>query len=123
MDPLDRLIERCFAIDAAVRYVAVYWEGELRLRQRPGIQGASAGETDRYEELLVNPTLLTLVRQRGEIDCGGLGWVLIRYGNFFTFLRPFPQGHVNVGLETDVQLDRVLPQVHQVLDDWAAGAQ
>ena len=27
---------------------------------------------DRYEELLVNPTLLTLAGQRGDIDYGGL---------------------------------------------------
>jgi hypothetical protein len=94
----DELIDRCFAVDPAVRYVAVYLHGEPTMRQRPGITGASAGETDRYEEPLVNPTLLTLARRRGEIDCGGLEWLLIRYGNFFTFLQPTAEGHVNVEL-------------------------
>ena len=101
MNAADRLIDRCFDTDRAVRYVAVYLRGELNMRQRPGLEGASAGETDRYEELLVNPGVLTLTRQRGEIDCGGLRYVLIRYGNFFTFLHPLADGHANVGLELE----------------------
>ena len=104
MDPADRLIEGCFAADASVRYVAVYLDGELRMRQREGHTGTSASESDRYEELLVNPTLLTLATQRGEIDCGGLTYLLIRYGNFFTFIQPLAQGHVNVGFELDAEL-------------------
>lgn len=121
MDTFQRLIDECFAADAAVRYVAVYRHGGLRLAERPGIENASASETDRFEELLVNPTLLTLVRQRGEIDCGGLDWVLIRYGNFFTFLRPVPDGHVNVGLPLDADLTALCPKVQAVIDRWAAG--
>lgn len=120
MHPADHLLERCFATSPAVRYVAVYWRGELRMRERAGLQGASASETDRYEELLVNPALLTLTRQRGEIDCGGLTYLLIRYGNFFTFLRPLAAGHVNVGWELDVDLDRALREVQEVIADWAA---
>ena len=42
----------------------------------------------RYEELLVNPTLLELTRQRGNIDCGGLEYLVIRYGNFFQLVLP-----------------------------------
>ena len=44
---------------------------------------ASGLESDRYEELLVNPTLLTLATQRGNIDCGGLKYLIVRYGNKF----------------------------------------
>ncbi|HEX6048536.1 MAG TPA: hypothetical protein VFZ21_04685 [Gemmatimonadaceae bacterium] len=33
---------------------------------------------DRYEELIVNPTLITLTKQRGDIDCGGLEFLVIR---------------------------------------------
>lgn len=119
MDPADRLIEGCFAADASVRYVAVYLDGELRMRQREGLTGASASESDRYEELLVNPTLLTLATQRGEIDCGGLTYLLIRYGNFFTFIQPLAQGHVNVGFELDAELEAVIAAVRQVIADWA----
>lgn len=44
---------------------------DVELRERPDLADASSSESDRYEELLVNPTLITLARQRGEIDCGG----------------------------------------------------
>ena len=119
MDPADRLIERCFAADASVRYVAVYRDGELRMGQRAGLAGASASESDRYEELLVNPTLLTLAKQRGEIDCGGLTYLLIRYGNFFTFIQPLARGHVNVGFELDAELEAVIETVRRVVADWS----
>ena len=120
MNPVDRLIERCFAASAAVRYVAVYVDGHLHMRQREGLAGASASESDRYEELLVNPTLLTLARQRGEIDCGGLAYLLIRYGNFFTLIQPLGQGHVNVGFEPDATLDALVGVLRQVVAEWAA---
>jgi hypothetical protein len=120
MDSADRLIARCFETGPRVRYVAVYRDGDLRMRERDGLQGASAGETDRYEELLVNPTLLTLTRQRGGIDCGGLTYLLIRYGHFFTFLHPIPQGHVNVGLEPDVDLRPAIEKLQAVIATWVA---
>lgn len=98
MEPLLQLL---FAVSPKVRYVAVLRGKELLLRERPGLAGASASETDRYEELLVNPAVLTLLRRRGELDCGGLDHVWIRYGNFWTGLFPTADGHVNVGLEPD----------------------
>lgn len=119
MDPADRLIEHCFATDASVRYVAVYLDGELRMRQRAGLAGASASESDRYEELLVNPALLTLATQRGRIDCGGLTYLLIRYGNFFTLIQPLARGHVNVGFELDAELGAVIEAVRRVVADWS----
>lgn len=93
------LADALFRRSTAIRYVAVYLNGDLQLAQRPDLQGASAAESDRYEELLVNPTVLLLTRQRGEIDCGGLEYVLIRYGNFFTLAYPLPGGHVTLGIE------------------------
>ena len=78
-----------------VRYAAILHQGALRLHERSGLQGASDPESDRYEELLVNPTLLTLVTQRGNIDCGGLRFVIIRYGNFFQIVRSIPEGHLS----------------------------
>lgn len=122
MHPADDLIERCFAATPDVRYVAVYWNGELHMRERAGLTGASTSESDRYEELLVNPTLLTLARQRGEIDCGGLTWILLRYGNFFTLLHPLAEGHVNVGLELDADLNGALADVQDVVASWRAAS-
>lgn len=93
------LIEAIFALSHDVRYVALARDGQLTLRVRPGLVGASSAESDRYEELLVNPTLLTLVEQRGRIDCGGLEFVVIRYGNFYQVVRPIPGGHLSVAVE------------------------
>lgn len=93
------LLDAVFAVSPAVRYVALYQEGQLTSRQRSDLVAASASESDKYEELIVNPTLITLVRQRGEIDCGGLEYVLIRYGNFFEFVQPLRNGHLSVGIE------------------------
>lgn len=112
----EPLAERLFALSPSVRYVAVYRGGSLRAMQRPGIAGASAAESDRYEELIVNPTLLKLVTQRGNIDCGGAAYVLIRYGNFFELVIPLPDGHLSVGLEPDAL---GLPLVQAILEHAA----
>lgn len=94
-------IDAIFLLSPAVRYVAVYRDGILVSGERAGIAAASAADTDRYEELLVNPTLLTLARQRGEIDCGGLRYLVVRYGHFFQLVRPVPGGHLSVAVESD----------------------
>jgi len=96
---LHPLIDDVFAASPAVRYVALHLNGKLESRQRPGLEGASASESDTYEELIVNPTLLTLTRQRGGIDCGGLEYALIRYGSFFELVLPLANGHLSVGIE------------------------
>jgi hypothetical protein len=92
-------VQEVLDLAPSVRYVAIYRNGELKSAQRPGISAASAGESDRYEELLVNPTLITLCRQRGNIDCGGLEYVVIRYGSFFELVYPVSDGHVSVGID------------------------
>ncbi len=92
-------IEALFEIDRSIRYVALYVNGTLTSRQRSDLSNSSASESDKYEELIVNPTLLKLVQQRGNIDCGGLEYVLIRYGNFFEFVQPTKDGHISVGIE------------------------
>jgi hypothetical protein len=97
------LIAQVFAVSPHIRYVAVYRGGELQSAQRPGLAQPSAGESDKYEELIVNPTLLTLTRQRGEIDCGGLEFVLIRYGSFYELVIPIDGGHLSVGIEPSAE--------------------
>src|SRR5512143_1327643 len=96
---MQKIIDGILALSKAVRYVAIYRNGELASATRPDLANASSSESDKYEELLVNPTVLTLVRQRGNIDCGGLDYVVIRYGNFFDLVAPLERGHVSVGLE------------------------
>ena len=60
-----------FAISPDIRYVAVADGQQVQMRSRPDLLNTSSSDSDRYEELLVNPTLLTLATQRGNIDCGG----------------------------------------------------
>ena len=114
---MDKLIDAIFALSMQVRYVAIYQHRELVSRARPELTEASGAESDRYEELLVNPTLLTLVGQRGRIDCGGLEFVVIRYGNFFQVVRSLSDGHLSVAVEPDgdplaiaADIGRLLPR-------------
>ncbi len=95
------MIDSIFKLSPFIRYVAIYRDEELSLKERSGLLNASSSESDRYEELLVNPTLLKLATQRGNIDCGGLNYLIVRYGNFFEFVLPTPWGHVSVGIEPE----------------------
>ena len=96
------IIEDLFQLSDAVRYVAIYRDGTLRSKSKEGTAGASNSESDHYEELIVNPAILCLTQQRGDIDCGGLNYVLIRYGNFFQLVCPADWGHVSVCIEKTV---------------------
>ena len=108
----DRIIE----VDRDVRYVAIYRDA-LTMASREGTADASRTESDRYEELLVNPTLLKLATQRGDIDCGGLDYLLIRYGNFFQFVQPTSWGHLSVCIEAGDAATTVVERIQEQLDD------
>jgi hypothetical protein len=99
---LGAAARRCIlALSPHIRYVALYRDGALTSVERPDLAGASSSASDRYEERIVNPTLLTLVTQRGNIDCGGVRFVPIRYGNFFQLVHPVRGGHLSVAVEPD----------------------
>jgi hypothetical protein len=99
MKEKEKLFNDAFQLSKSIRYVAAYDGDGLAMKQRSDIENVSSSESDKYEELLVNPTLIKLASQRGNIDCGGLEYLIIRYGNFFVLLFPFKNGHVNFGLE------------------------
>jgi hypothetical protein len=71
------MVNAIFALSKDVRYVAIYRDGHLETKSKEDTLGASSSDSDRYEELLVNPTLITLATQRGNIDCGGLDYLII----------------------------------------------
>jgi hypothetical protein len=112
---MSDLQDELFELDPAVRYVAVGSGQDVRLRERPGLAGASSSDSDRFEELLVNPTLLTLARQRGEIDCGGLRFIVVGYGNFHQLVVPLAEGHVSIAFELDANPLAHLGAVREVL--------
>ncbi|MFA6958268.1 MAG: hypothetical protein WC538_20560 [Thermoanaerobaculia bacterium] len=108
MNPIRSAI---FDISSDIRYVATYLGSELEYSQRPDLAGASSAESDKYEELIVNPTLLKLVTQRGNIDCGGAAFVIIRYGNFWEIVVPVGEGHVSVGVEATADVTVIAGRV------------
>jgi hypothetical protein len=96
------IIPEIFGVSPAIRYVAVLRNGQLHSQQRSDLIGASASESDKYEELFVNPALLKLVQQRGNLDCGGAKFVLVRYGNFYQFVYGVGTDHVSICFELSV---------------------
>ena len=95
------LRQAIFDIGPQIRYVACGEGQRVETAQRDGVADASAASSDFFEELLVNPTLLALARQRGELDCGGLRYLIVAYGSFNVIAMPVNGGHVTVGLALD----------------------
>jgi hypothetical protein len=112
---MEHLIEKIFSLSNGIRYIAIYTDGKLVSSAREELQNASSSESDKYEELIVNPTLLTLVTQRGNIDCGGAEYVLIRYGNFFEFVKSTTKGHISVGIQLNEDPFKITPLIEEVV--------
>jgi len=117
----DSLAEALFAASPAVRYVALGRGQDVELRERPAVSDASSSESDRYEELLVNPTLITLARQRGEIDCGGLDYLVVAYGNFFQLVMPVAGGHLSVAIDRTAVPTELVGLVREALASAGLG--
>lgn len=96
---MDGLAAQIFALSDDIRYVAFGHGQQIWLGERDGLSDASSSETDRFEELLVNPTLLKLATQRGDIDCGGLRYLVVGYGHFLQLVLPRGDGHVSVAFQ------------------------
>jgi len=112
---MESLKEKIFAISKDIRYVAIYSDEKLISSERPGIENTSSSESDKYEELIVNPTLLKLVTQRGNIDCGGARFVIIRYGSFYEFVMPLKNGHLSVGIESGSNLMSIIEAIQNLV--------
>jgi hypothetical protein len=94
------LAARLFPLDPGIRYVAVNQRGRIvEMTQNPRLPSHNPPDTDRMEELLVNPVVLDLTRRRGELDLEGIRFVVIRYGLQYQVLFPYRHGHLSVGLE------------------------
>ena len=113
------LQESVFALGPHIRYVAFGSGQDVSTAQRSGVAGASSQGSDFFEELLVNPTLLTLARQRGELDCGGLRHIVVAYGNFTQVVIPIPGGasHISICVEAEADANAVAEQVSNLLSE------
>lgn len=118
MTPGDsRLRDAIFALGPHIRYVGLGRGQHVETKQRSGLSDASDSSSDFFEELLVNPALLVLARQRGELDCGGLRYVVVGYGSFDQLVVPLADGgHVSVCIEREADLDAVVADVLRVVE-------
>lgn len=113
----ELISERVFSLSDDIRSVAVLYRGELASVSRPDPGGTNEWDSDRYEEIIVNPTLITLLRQRGNIDCGGMRHIVIHYGNVTQLVHPMNGGHVSVGFALKSNYARTLPKIRKLLRD------
>lgn len=111
----QELIQQILSLSDDIRYVAVLNRSSLVSSERKNLKNASASGTDRFEEFVVNPTLLTLVKQRGDIDCGGANFVVVRYGNFYQFVKPTGAGHISVAIDLKADLITLIDKIEKVL--------
>jgi hypothetical protein len=95
----EHVIAAIIELTPEIRHAALASGQDVAMHQRARVSRASAGDSDRFEELLVNPTLLTLARQRGEIDCGGLRYLVVGYGSFDQLVLAWGDGHVSIAFE------------------------
>jgi hypothetical protein len=111
------ITQTVFRLGPHVRYVAFGQGQVVSTAQRDDVQAPSDPGSDFYEELLVNPALLTLARQRGDLDCGGLRHLVIAYGNFSQVVLPLPDGtgHLSVCVERDADADALAAQLQEIL--------
>lgn len=112
---MQKLIGEIFSVSEAIRYVALYRGGELLSAVKPGLPNATASESDKYEELIVNPTILTLAQQRGNIDCGGCEYVLVRYGHFYQFVTPVSDGHISVCISPEADALSLAGEIYTLI--------
>jgi hypothetical protein len=73
----------------------------VEMEQSPLYPTYNPHESDRIEELIVNPIVLEITRRRGNIDMNGIRYVVIRYGTQYQLLMPYKEGHIYIGVELD----------------------
>jgi|SRR5882762_6193776 len=96
----EKLSTRLFRTEPKIRYVAVNQKGKIvEMEQSPSHPSYNSSETDRIEELIVNPVVLELAARRGNLDMEGIRYVVIRYGTQYQLLMPYREGHLSVGVE------------------------
>ena len=111
----EKIIDSLFNLSSHIRYVALYEDNYLLSKQKEELYGNSSPDTDKYEELIVNPSILTLARQRGNIDCGGLRFIIIGYGNFYQLITEIKGGHISVCLDINADLTKLSDKIFSFL--------
>jgi hypothetical protein len=112
----EKISTRLFDLDSNIRYVAINQGGLIvEMEQNPKRPSLNTTETDRMEELIVNPIILELTRRRGNLDMDGMRYVVIRYGTMYELVFPFKEGHLSIGVELNANPTQVAQSVARCL--------
>ena len=113
-DNAERLVSEVFAL-GGIGYVALCSGQEVLLREMPGLSTTTTEESNFYEELLVNPALLKLASQRAHLDCEGLRYIAIGYGEFVQLIMLVKDGHVSLGVSRKANTGELAARVQSLL--------
>ncbi len=98
----EHLAQKLFVLEPKIRYVAVNQAGNIiEMEQSPQHPSYNPHETDRLEELIVNPIVIDITRRRGNLDMKGMRYVVIRYGTQYQLIMPYKDGHLSIGIELE----------------------
>ena len=112
----EKISAKLFDLDPNIRYVAINQrELIVEMEQNPKRPSLNPTETDRMEELIVNPTILELTKRRGNLDMNGMRYVVIRYGTMYQLIFPFKDGHLSIGIELNANPTEVAQTVAKCL--------
>jgi hypothetical protein len=112
----EKISAKLFDLDPNIRYVAINQRGLIvEMEQNPKWPSLNPTETDRMEELIVNPIILELTRRRGNLDMNGMRYVVVRYGTMYELIFPFKDGHLSIGVELDANPTDVAQNVAKCL--------
>jgi hypothetical protein len=113
----DKVSGRLFDLDTSIRYVAMNQrERIVEMEQNPKWPSLNPTETDRMEELIVNPIILEAARRRGNIDMKGIRYLIIRYGTMYQLIFPYKEGHLSIGVELDANATVVANKIAKCLN-------
>lgn len=112
----DKISGRLFDLDPNIRYVAINQrERIVEMEQNAKRPSLNPTETDRMEELIVNPIILEMARRRGNIDMKGIRYVIVRYGTMHELIFPYKDGHLSIGVELDANPTVVAQKIAKCL--------
>jgi hypothetical protein len=112
----EKISAKLFDLDRNIRYVAINQNGLIvEMEQNPERPSLNPRETDRMEELIVNPVILELTKRRGNLDMNGMRYVIVRYGTMYELILPFKDGHLSIGVELDANPTEVAESVAKCL--------
>ena len=113
----EELGPKLFKFDPKIRYVSINRNGTIvEMTQNPDLPMYNPHDTDRTEELVVNPTVLDLLRRRGSLDQYGVKFVVIHYDEFYQVVMPYEDGHLSIGVELTADVIDVVKRVTKLLD-------